>query len=331
MIIIALIALSTALSAQLEVESGGEELIGDYLHFDGTGSYSHIYTDASQTKGFKFYNSTGKVYLYSSSSPSFVSSSTSTTQRHLCVMNPGGYYKFWVLGDGSVYSVNSYITSDSTKKENVVPITDAIEKVKSINGVTYNLKSDDLETSLREENEPVDSEGEKTTLERNAGVFSQDVKRVLPEAVRTLEDGSEVVSYNDLVALLIEAVKEQQEQIEELQAIISNEETNQTKSAQSSTSIDEDVLLKSDPKLYQNAPNPFTESTVIKYEIPDHFSYAMINIYNLQGRQIRSYRITESGVGSISIPGSDLSPGQYIYNLVSDGIEVDSKKMILTN
>ena len=246
-------------------------------------------------------------------------------------MNPGGYYKFWVLGDGSVYSVNSYITSDSTKKENVVPITDAIEKVKSINGVTYNLKSDDLETSLREENEPVDSEGEKTTLERNAGVFSQDVKRVLPEAVRTLEDGSEVVSYNDLVALLIEAVKEQQEQIEELQAIISNEETNQTKSAQSSTSIDEDVLLKSDPKLYQNAPNPFTESTVIKYEIPDHFSYAMINIYNLQGRQIRSYRITESGVGSISIPGSDLSPGQYIYNLVSDGIEVDSKKMILTN
>ena len=197
--------------------------------------------------------------------------------------------------------------------------------------MNYNLKSDSPETSMKEEVESMASDGETKLEKRNAGVFSQDVKMVLPEAVRTLEDGSEVVSYNDLVALLIEAVKEQQAQIDELQALVSNEESKQTKSAQTSTSVDEEYSLKTGSKLYQNAPNPFTETTVIKYEVPSLFSSANINVYNLQGSQIRSYLINEPGLSEIVIPASDLSPGQYIYNLILDGKEIESMRMILTN
>ena len=46
--------------------------------------------------------------------------------------------------------------------------------------------------------------------ERYVGVLAQDVAEVLPEAVRTAQDGSLAVNYNGLVGLLVEAVKEQQ-------------------------------------------------------------------------------------------------------------------------
>jgi hypothetical protein len=56
----------------------------------------------------------------------------------------------------------------------------------------------------------------------------------------------------------------------------------------------------------------------------------MINVYDLQGSQIRSYQIYQSGEGEITIPASELKPGIFIYNLIVDGAEVSSKRMIIT-
>jgi hypothetical protein len=50
------------------------------------------------------------------------------------------------------------------------------------------------------------------------GVIAQDVEKVLPEAVRENEDGFKNVAYGNMVGLLIEAIKEQQTQIDELKA-----------------------------------------------------------------------------------------------------------------
>jgi hypothetical protein len=57
----------------------------------------------------------------------------------------------------------------------------------------------------------------------------------------------------------------------------------------------------------------------------------MINIYDLQGRQIRSFQIHDPGDGEIIIPASDLNPGIFIYNLIVDGREIDNKRMVLTD
>jgi hypothetical protein len=85
-------------------------------------------------------------------------------------------------------------TSDRALKEDIVQITDALEKVQQLNGYTFTYKSD------------------KT---RAAGVIAQEVEQVLPEVVHG-EEGSKSVSYGNMVSLLIEAVKEQQQQIEGL-------------------------------------------------------------------------------------------------------------------
>jgi hypothetical protein len=50
----------------------------------------------------------------------------------------------------------------------------------------------------------------------------------------------------------------------------------------------------------------------------------------MQGKQISHYPVYERGNGSITITGGTLEPGMYMYALIADGKEVDTKRMILT-
>lgn len=83
-------------------------------------------------------------------------------------------------------------------------------------------------------------------------------------------------------------------------------------------------------KLFQNIPNPFSLATTIQYHVPTSVSNAMIYIFNLNGLLVRSIPIDAFGDGSITIDGSTLAAGMYVYSLVVDGVVSDSKRMILT-
>ena len=108
--------------------------------------------------------------------------------------------------------------SDKRFKTNIRPYKNPIEKVKSLNGFTYNYN--DLAKSIAPNTYGHDND--------MAGVFAQEVQKVVPEAVLIApcdsdEHGKSIsgedyltVNYEKLVPLLIEAIKEQQEQIEEL-------------------------------------------------------------------------------------------------------------------
>ena len=109
------------------------------------------------------------------------------------------------LGSNTVVSTNNFycyldITaySDKRVKENVEVIEDAVEKVKAIRGVTFTR------------NDVEDKE------KRHAGVIAQEVLEVLPEVVSEDTQGHYSVAYGNLTSLLIEAIKEQQVQIEVL-------------------------------------------------------------------------------------------------------------------
>lgn len=107
--------------------------------------------------------------------------------------------KFIVDTSGNVtFAGNITASSDISIKTNIAVIENALEKVQAIRGVTYNRK--DLE------NNP-----------RHAGVIAQEVEAVLPEVVQENE-GIKSVAYGNMVGLLIEAIKEQQKQIDELRA-----------------------------------------------------------------------------------------------------------------
>ena len=105
-------------------------------------------------------------------------------------------------------NVTAYGTpSDIRLKENIEVIDNALDKVKQLKGITYDLKSD----------------GNRLT-----GLIAQDLEKVLPEAVYTTNSLGDSVNeepkehlairYGNTVGLLVEAIKEQQEQIETLAA-----------------------------------------------------------------------------------------------------------------
>ena len=95
-------------------------------------------------------------------------------------------------------------TSDIKLKENIEVISDALDKVKQLKGITFNYKKDG---------------------KRSTGLIAQDLEKVLPEAIyETIdadingapEDKHLAIRYGNTVGLLVEAIKEQQEQIETL-------------------------------------------------------------------------------------------------------------------
>ena len=89
--------------------------------------------------------------------------------------------------------VTAYATSDQRLKDNITPIPNALEKVLSISGNTFDW------------NEKSEKEGS------DVGIIAQEILEVLPEVVTTRDDGYLAVRYEKLVPLLIEAIKEQQE------------------------------------------------------------------------------------------------------------------------
>ena len=90
--------------------------------------------------------------------------------------------------------------SDRRLKENIEPIADAVAKVEQLEGVTFDYKKDG---------------------KRSTGLIAQDLEKVLPEAVYTTTDveGTEehkAIHYGNTVGLLVNAIKEQQQTINQL-------------------------------------------------------------------------------------------------------------------
>ncbi len=90
------------------------------------------------------------------------------------------------------------------------------------------------------------------------------------------------------------------------------------------------TTIKTADQLYQNTPNPFGQDTKIEYYITEMTEEAFIAIYDLNGRELNRYTIDKKGKGSISVHGDSLKSGMYIYSLIIDGQEIDTKKMVFT-
>jgi myo-inositol-hexaphosphate 3-phosphohydrolase len=116
-----------------------------------------------------------------------------------------------------------------------------------------------------------------------------------------------------------------QQQINELKG--NNATFRSSENETGTTGIVNPVISQS--KLSQNAPNPFTNQTEIKYFVETGVKNAYICIFDMQGKMLQKINAA-TGQNSIMIQGSTLQAGIYLYSLVADGQEVDTKRMILT-
>ena len=167
------------------------------------------------------------------------------------------------------------------------------------------------------------------------GFIAQELKEVFPDLVHT-EPTTGYYSINtiDIIPVLVKAIQEQQQIIEQLKEnidIIEKNCCNKTENLKSGT-IETNVINSDlvEAKLFQNTPNPFSEKTEIKCYIPANTSNSKLYVFNMEGSQVDEFQINGTGTKLVSISANQLKPGMYLYSLVLDGKEIDTKKMILT-
>ena len=102
--------------------------------------------------------------------------------------------------------VVAFSTSDERLKKYVKNIPNALDKVAQINGVNFQWRKTDEEMKQNIHS----FEG------KDVGVIAQEVEKILPEVVTTRDNGYKAVKYEKIIPLLVEAIKELQEEIKEL-------------------------------------------------------------------------------------------------------------------
>jgi hypothetical protein len=224
-----------------------------------------------------------------------------------------------------------------------------------MNVVEYNLKQREFETHITEQDEADEAAREAELIERGVdpqeiakrkqktdkralwyeedspimrnkhyGLIAQELQKIYPTLVTENQDGYLAVNYIEIIPLLVRSIQELNAKVEQYEngsAPIYKAQARTT----DATSIEAVVTT-----LYQNTPNPFTESTLIRCDIAEDVVNADLYIYDMNGKQIDTYPITERGATSITIEGRSLEAGMYLYALIADGQVIDTKRMILT-
>jgi len=125
-----------------------------------------------------------------------------TSAGNVGIGTTGPGYTLTVAGTAWVTS-GAWSGSDARWKQDIQPITGALDKVLQLSGVSYNWRKDEF---------PENKFDDKTHL----GLIAQDLENIIPELVTTGPDGYKGIDYNGLAPLLIGAIQEQQGQIASL-------------------------------------------------------------------------------------------------------------------
>lgn len=158
---------------------------GSFLVYDGTNNRSVVSIIGGAPANSLYINSSGKVGI---GTP-----------------NPLGYLLY--VNGPAFTPAGVWTPSDIKYKKDIKQIDSALDKVNNLTGVSYLYKTDEY----KDKNFP-----EGTQL----GVIAQELEKVIPEAVMEDEEGSKAVNYSEIIPVLIEAIKAQQKEIDDLQSTV---------------------------------------------------------------------------------------------------------------
>ena len=133
----------------------------------------------------------------------------------------------WVDGRIRTNGINE--TSDARFKKNINKIENALESISKMQGVTFDWKKEEFANKGFEKG-------------KQYGLIAQEVEKIIPEIVHTDEEGYKSIEYSHLVPLLIEAIKEQKEEIAHLK-IQMNEFSARMKIMENSNAINNQKLI----------------------------------------------------------------------------------------
>ena len=103
-------------------------------------------------------------------------------------------------------NITAYYSSDIALKENLNPIDNALDKVMSITGYNFDWIDSHIEERGGEDGYFV--------RKKDVGIVAQEIEKILPEAVADRVDGTKGVKYEQIIPLLVEAIKDLKSQLD---------------------------------------------------------------------------------------------------------------------
>lgn len=241
-----------------------------------------------------------------------------------------GFFHGTVNVTGAVTAASILTPSDYRLKHDIKALSNScLDKVLNMNIVEFKYKQREFDViGNQEENKGKRAlwYDEESAFMKNKhyGFIAQELQMIYPDLVVEGEDGYLGVNYIEIIPLLVRSIQELNAKVEQYEGNNVPIQKAQTRTSDA-TGIDAIVTT-----LYQNTPNPFTESTLIRCDVAEDVVKADLYIYNMNGEQITEYAVTERGETSITIDGGSLNAGMYLYALIADGQVIDTKRMILT-
>lgn len=268
------------------------------------------------------------------------------TLENVDIYVPGRYTGYF-LGDvrvtGSIYGTvltPSVSGSALTGRSALMPLSvesdaangmSVTEKLSRLTAVQYNLSEPQAAQAFAAAGDTATTTPRSVTdvqaLEKtHYGLDAEVLKEVYPDLVYESQEGDLCINYTEMIPLLVQSVNELRAQVVALQG---RQTYNVRARGGNETGIDSHALDV--PALEQNDPNPFTQTTVVRYTLPESVKSAFLYIYDLNGTQIDRKTLQDRGKSSVTLEAGSLAPGMYLYALVADGKVIDTKRMIITN
>jgi uncharacterized coiled-coil protein SlyX len=257
-----------------------------------------------------------------------------------------------VIGGGSVFQLDLtgdaiatglWLDSDQKLKTDIRQLDNMLDRLRQLTPYTYSFKKE------LQNKRPIPKE-------RQFGLLAQELEGVFPNLVRETRrfeeepGGGEMVksvNYIGLIPVVIAALQEldtkvtdkdrkietlqatiadQQRQIDELKVMMERLLTEHNKEEANGYLLP----LERKADLAQNIPNPFRETTVIRYFLPEGSGKSRLEIRSADGKLINTFPLTQSGEGQVELQAGRFPAGTYVYSLIIADEVVVSKRMVLT-
>lgn len=236
-----------------------------------------------------------------------------------------GYFCGPTYVEGTITATDFISPSDIRLKENIVSLSDAgngttLNNLLGMNVIEYNYKSRELPEAERD---TLNHSNESSIQsERHYGLSAQELQAIYPNLVKEGQDGYLGVNYVELVPVLIRAIQELKGELDAVKGTSAA-----ARRAPAATTIND--AFGSGNVLYQNTPNPFKEQTTVRFSLADDAQSASICIFDMTGKMLKNLPISK-GDTSVSVNGWELGEGMFLYTLIVNGKEIDTKRMIIT-
>lgn len=301
LILIGLLVFSTKLFGQLKVESNGKVIIGNS---------STSITPSCQIGGDLLLNRNsmqGNKRLYIKTDNGSPGIDIGTNKDGIAFYLEGKF--------NQLYAAKYFKVSDSVIKFNHFSIQDPLAKLMMLKPYHYNTVS-------------MEEDSTYTTLSEY-GFFSQEVESTLNEVnITENQHDLKLLDYDQIIPLLVAAVKEQQYQLDSLKDVIASccsvdKSMNSTKSSTFSRQLKSEITSIS--------PNPNNGMFQIDYYVVDPRSEVLFEIIDNTGQHVKTLqqKSSDSSKQRIEVNLNNVATGQYLARMLVNKQICDSKKILV--